>query len=555
MKSIRKKLRPLQGVSFALSMLVQLGGLIPLYCMPRIIDQWIPVGNLRQIYLSVFVFCGIPLLLAAVYVVYKLVLLVYTKKLSDDLRLQCFANLLHQPMAFFDEAHSAELARKCSQEASDYITIEAADKPKVWSNLCVCAALMVLLWRIHPLLAVGQLLYFPLMYPLMRVCGHKLEEYISQILTGNARRAKNMQEGFHAIRTLKAFQCEDVSVARLEETQRDIRRIWTKDVALENLMGGLSSSFLPSVFYGVTFVLSAVLVIRGDMTVGLLTAAIGYSSRMHALFHTLLSTFMNQKKAKTEAAVIERYLEMPDERQDAGERAWKFASEIRFEGVSFRYQETQEEILQNVSLCFPKGKWIGIHGESGVGKTTVLELLLRFYSCQSGVICVDGVDIRSIRLDEVRRNIGYVPQEPFLLEGSAMENLRLAAPTASEEKIRAVLSAVGLEAKFAGKRLYERIGEGGLNLSGGERQRITIAQCLLRGASVILLDEATSQLDDANQQKIQEIFHTLRDDGVTIISVAHRPQFNRGADVEYALTRQGGGNAGNSSGLERSPAM
>src|SRR5699024_876212 len=108
---------------------------------------------------------------------------------------------------------------------------------------------------------------------LMRVCGHKLEEYISQILTGNARRAKNMQEGFHAIRTLKAFQCEDVSVARLEETQRDIRRIWTKDVALENLMGGLSSSFLPSVFYGVTFVLSAVLVIRGDMTVGLLTAA------------------------------------------------------------------------------------------------------------------------------------------------------------------------------------------------------------------------------------------------------------------------------------------
>ena len=127
MKSIRKKLRPLQGVSVALSMLVQLGGLIPLYCMPRIIDQWIPVGNLRQIYLSVFVFFGIPLLLAAVYVVYKLVLLVYTKKLSDDLRLQCFANLLHQPMAFFDEAHSAELARKCSQEASDYITIEAAD--------------------------------------------------------------------------------------------------------------------------------------------------------------------------------------------------------------------------------------------------------------------------------------------------------------------------------------------------------------------------------------------------------------------------------------------
>lgn len=537
MENMMRKLRPFQGLSFALATLVQLGGLIPLYFMPRIIDQWIPQGNLRQVYGSVLIFCGIPLLLALMNVLFQLVIMVRTKKLADELRMRCFERLLHQPMSFFDETHSAELTQKCSQEAMNYITIETLDKPKVWSNLCVCAALLCLLWRIHPWLAVGQLLYFPIICPLMTFCGKKLESYINQILQGNALRSKVMQEGFHAVRTLKAMQQEHLCVDKLNETQRAIRRIWTKDVALENLVGGLSSTFLPSAFYGLTFVLSAVLVIHGQMTVGLLSAAIGYSSRIHGLFHSLLNTFINRKKAKSEAAVIAQYLNLPDERLNSGDRPWAFDTEIRFTDVSFRYKEDQPDILKRLSLVFPKGKWTGIQGASGAGKTTILELLLRFYTCQSGSITVDGVDIAQIRLSDVRGQIGYVPQEPFLLDGSVVDNLRLAKPGASEEEILSALQMVGLDAVFGRDRLHTRIGESGLNISGGERQRITIAQCLMRGTSVILLDEATSQLDAANQRQIQQLFRSLCDRGITIISVAHRASFNSGADVTYTLTR------------------
>lgn len=535
MKEILKKLRPFKALSFAIAVLVQLGGLVPLYFMPKVIDKWIPEGNMRQIYLSVLIFCGIPLLLALVNVLYKLILLVYTKKLADDLRLQCFQRLIHQPMSFFDEMHSAELTRKCLQEAMEYINIEAVDKPRVWSDMCVGVVLLVLLWNIHPLLSLGQLLYFPIVYPLMKYSGKKLEQYIAQIMEGNAKRSKVIQESFHAIRTLKALQCEDKSAESLDEAQRDIRKIWTKDVALENLIGGLSSTFLPSFFYGVTFVVAALLIINGDVTIGLLTAAIGYSSRIHSLFHSLLSTFIGQKKAKTEAAVIEEYLDLPDEWENSGERKWRFDSELCLDNVTFRYKEDQADILQNVTMRFPKGKWIGIHGDSGAGKTTILELLLRFYSCQGGAVTVDRVDIRDIRLDDVRRQIGYVPQEPFLMDGSIADNLRLAAPDAQDEDIRRVLGTVGLGETFTDERLTRRIGESGLNISGGERQRIAIAQCLLRGASVILLDEATSQLDETNQQNIRDVFRRLCDNGTTIISVAHRSKFNEGADYRYEL--------------------
>ena len=212
--------------------------------------------------------------------------------------MRCFERLLHQPMSFFDETHSAELIQKCSQEAMNYITIETLDKPKVWSNLCVCAALLCLLWRIHPWLAVGQLLYFPIICPLMTFCGKKLESYINQILQGNALRSKVMQEGFHAVRTPEGHAA---GASLCGQAQRNPAR-YPKNLdqgRRSGEFGGRPVLHLPALgFYGLTFVLSAVLVIHGQMTVGLLSAAIGYSSRIHGLFHSLLNTFINRKKGQ-----------------------------------------------------------------------------------------------------------------------------------------------------------------------------------------------------------------------------------------------------------------
>ena len=299
-------------------------------------------------------------------------------------------------------------------------------------------------------------------------------------------------------------------------------------------MGGLSSSFLPLLFYGATFIVASIIVMHGSITIGQLTAAIGYSSRIHALLHTLLTTFMKKKRSTAEINIINQYLQLPDEFNDSGSLKWKFESCIRFDDVSFSYSNSKT-VFKNLSLVFPKGKWIGLQGVSGVGKTTILELILRFYECQDGSIYVDDINIRDINLYDLRRNIGYVAQESFLLEGSIVDNLRLANSNASMQQIHSALKMVELDYLFDDARMFSRIGEGGLNLSGGERQRITIAQCLIKGASVILLDEVTSQLDEMNQVNIQNIFKSLRNRGITIISVSHQKGFNEGADIIYDL--------------------
>ena len=528
-----RSLKPLTALSLLMACILQLVSLLPIWLMPQVIDRYIPGKNLRAILLSALIFCGVPLFSSLFNQYYQYHLIKRSRELISRIKLDCFEKLLYQPMRFFDATHSAQTARKCSQEAVSYVAVRTIDIPNLLSGLLTCAAVFWLLFRIHPILAVFQLFYLPLILLLMKLIGRRLEKLSARVVEGNAKIAKYMQEAFHAIRAIKAARLEPFAVRRAAGAEGEVLHIWGQTVSLEQLLGGMSTTLIPGIFYGGSFVLAALLALRGQITLGLLTAALGYASKIHAIFSNLLKTYNAYKKSQGECAAVAEYLQMADERTEDTGSAWAFEKEIALREVSFCYPGADREVLTRRSMVFPKGRWTGISGPSGAGKSTILELLLRFYEVEQGEITIDGRPLSEISLPQLRSHIAYLPQEAFLIEGTIEDNLRLVCE--DDKKIAEAARLTGITGQIEGG-LRKPAGESGMLLSGGERQRVMLAQCLLRECPVILLDEATSQLDPETQQEMALLFRRLcEEEGTTIISVAHREAFHRYADIRYVL--------------------
>lgn len=214
--------------------------------------------------------------------------------------------------------------------------------------------------------------------------------------------------------------------------------------------------------------------------------------------------------------------------------------DIRFEEVSFRYEENQEEVLSHVNLEVKPGEYVALVGSSGAGKTTLCSLIPRFYDVCKGTIFLDGRDIRKIKLKDLRRQIGIVQQDVYLFAGTIMENIRYGKPEASDEEvIRAAKAANAHRFIMEMPRDYDTdIGQRGVKLSGGQKQRLSIARAFLKNPPVLIFDEATSALDNESEKVVQESLEILAKDRTTFV-IAHRLSTIRNARRILVLTEEG----------------
>lgn len=526
----RKKVAGIAVTSFLLSMLLQAVSLIPVMMMPAVVDTYIPAGETGKVVCSILAFCGIPVLVTFGHNWYQYYLMLQSRRLIARVNLECFDKLIHQPMAFFDENHSAELAKKASADIVSYIAVWTIDLPKLISNAVSGVLIFLLLCRVHVLIALFQVLYIPVSLVLMKLVGNRLQRLIAKVVDFNAAYQKQMQEAFRSIRLVKAQVTEEQEDRKAEDIQKGMLKIWGRVAFFDNFVGGISHTLMPGFFHGATFIIAALLAALQVISIGYMTAAVGYASRIHDIFTNLISTYNGYKKARGQVSAIQGYLELEDERNNAGTGRWRLEREIVFDNVVFRYPRTKKDILRHKSFRIKKGDWVGITGPSGIGKSTILELLLRFYEPDGGRILADGQPMEEINLYELRRAVSYVPQEPVLRQGTIRDNLLSARPDATQEELLCAAERTGILAAIEGG-LDREVGEQGMALSGGERQRIAIARCLLDGRKLILLDEATSQMDAAAQDTMARVLRQeQKARGATVLSVAHRTEFNRFAD-------------------------
>ena len=350
-----------------------------------------------------------------------------------------------------------------------------------------------------------------------RILSRKLQEQYAVV-------TRSLQEAMAGMRLIKTLSRESLRVARFSEQVQTLFSLSVRRGMLEAYHSQAIAVLVAA--GGVAVLLAGVREIQsGAMTPGTL---FGFFFVLGRAFYGPVTAFASMNvQIQASLACLERILEVADATPQISDspRARKLTrvdGSLRFRNVTFAY-EPGKPVLRHFDLNMKPGESVALFGPSGAGKTTVLNLLCRFYDPQEGAVLLDGVDLREIVLDDLRSHLAYVDQDTFLFNASVSENLLFARPSATAAEMEAACRAAFIHDVIAGlPQGYETVvGESGARLSGGEKQRLSIARAILRGAPVIVFDEATSALDSGSEGLVQEALQRLLT-GRTSITIAHR---------------------------------
>ncbi|MFT8412195.1 MAG: ABC transporter ATP-binding protein [Schleiferilactobacillus perolens] len=528
------------GLSFILALAVQLISLVPPLIMQRIIDQLVPAGNLRDVTISVLFFIAIPILMTAANTFYKYLLAVVARRSGRALTLAAFTNVLQQRMPYFDRTNSSELATFIRQETMKYVMFWLADLPQLAANVVVCLVIVGYVFHIHWLLALLLCLYFSIAFFPSNYFGRMVNGLTGRIIQANGKMAQTITDSVRSIRLVKAFQLEKKQTRTLKKTLTDAVSVWSKVAFFDNLTALWITNFVNQLIIGVIFVVAAGLVIQGQMTVGGIVIVLSYLAVFYANAATILNTNYEFKKQLAEFAPLADLLQLSDG-ETSGDLPLTDFQRIAFDHVTFHYTEERGDILRDLSLVIKRGTWVGLVGESGAGKTTIFDLLLRFYQPQKGSIEIDQTPIADYLLSALRGQITLVSQSVSIFPGTIRENLLLAKAGATDAELEEVLNEVALTEFIQSlpEGLDTPVGEAGSLLSGGQKQRLSLAQGLLRHSPILLLDEISSALDSDTAEAIKEMVYRLKEKNqLTILSISHDRQFLTRCDAIYRI--QGG---------------
>ena len=345
-------------------------------------------------------------------------------------------------------------------------------------------------------------------------------------------------DSLNAVKSIQAVAAERREEQRLKKLNKEFRQD-TLRLQMVNYASGAIPGLLTSVGTALIFIYGGYLIIQGQLTLGTLIAFVAYIARATGPVQTLLGLYVALQRARVSLQRVQALTQVqPAVREPAKPKPMPEESQavsIKLEHVSFSYDNGQE-VLNDISLELPAGKKIGLIGESGVGKSTLIDLLHRYYDPTTGRILLAGIDIRDLSLVQLRRSIAIVAQDTVLFSGSVIDNIRYGAENADSEEVLQVAKLAQVDAFV--RQLphgYETdIGSRGTALSGGQRQRIAIARALLQNPLVLILDEATSAVDQATESQIIEAIDTLFAERTRLI-ISHRPQTLQNTDLLLEL--------------------
>jgi subfamily B ATP-binding cassette protein MsbA len=440
-----------------------------------------------------------------------------------DLRVRLFSHLQRLPIAYFDRVRTGDLASLLSNDVSQLQVTLATDVAGFAGTLFLLGGgllmAVALNWRLT--LIVMTILIFVMAF--FVTTGRRLRKLNRAALDALADAMGSVTEVLANIRLVKAFAREDYEDDRSNRKFDELLHLSNRSSAVEGLMinVGIAGSFLMIIgclWFGGRGVLSGAFS-AGDVA-GFLTALIVILAPM-ANFSALFTRLQRTIGASERLFAI---LDEPVEPRD-GLNSVDFPEglgEVDFRDVNFSYVNDQP-VLTELHLALAPGKVTALVGPSGAGKTTLSSLLYRFYEPQSGTISINGIGIDQIKRGSLRANIGIVPQEPILFNGSIFENIRYGRLDATDEEVKLASEDANV-AEFANGFIqgYDTIvGERGITLSGGQRQRIAIARALLKNPTLLILDEATSALDNRSESLVREALDRLMKNRTTLV-IAHR---------------------------------
>ncbi|NLN20027.1 MAG: ABC transporter ATP-binding protein [Firmicutes bacterium] len=527
-------------LSFLLVLGSSLVSLISPLFIGRAIDAIVPgpgAVDFARLRLIIVTMLAVYVVSAASSWLQNFVMVGISQRTVHDLRRDLFDKLQRLPLRFFDSKTHGEVMSRLANDVENVSNTLTSSTTQVFQSLIAVVGSLTAMILLSPLLTILSLITIPIGILISRQIINRtrdmfmtqqrelgnLNGYIEEMVTGH--------------KVVKAFVREPETSAQFNEINQRLRTASIKAQVFSGLIPPLMN-----VINNLSFALVAGaggwLAVQGAITVGVIASFLNYSRQFARPINGIANQINMLQSALAGAERVFEIMDEPDEMPDAPDAITpEVKGDVRFDNISFGYVP-DVPVLKNVSLHAKPGQTIALVGPTGAGKTTVVNLLMRFYDVDEGAVSIDGHDIRKFKKDYLRRSMGMVLQDTYLFSGTVKENIRYGRLDATDEEIVAA-------AKMANAHTFiERLPDGyntvltsdGGNLSQGQRQLLTIARAILADPSILILDEATSSVDTRTEAEIQKAMLSLMQ-GRTAFVIAHRLSTIREADEILVINR------------------
>ncbi len=516
------------GLVFSLAVIIT--GLYIPYLTKEVVDDVLVAGNfgqLRKLILYLLIVTAIR-----TFVQYgKLYIFEYTsQRLLYDLRSDLYAKLQAQSFEFYDRIRTGLLMNRMVGDLQSIRQLTNQGYVQIFEGIFSLVTTVAVMLTLNVQLTLGMLVIVPFIYLSTSTMAKSLRPVFQQIRRNFEDLTSAVQENITGIRVVKAFGREEFEKEKFAHIAQvftssnidsaDIRATYLPFARLINGLGVV-----------VILLLGGYLVIRGDLTIGSLVAFNGYMLMLQIPINNANALVNQWENAQ---ASLEKIFELFDEKtaicnKESATILSKCQGDIVFNHVYFRYGE--DDVLMDINLRMKPGTTTAIMGDTGAGKSTIINLIARFYDCTEGQVTVDGIDVRDLEYNSLRHHIGVILQETFLFSDTIAANIAFAKPNATREEIEQAAKIADAHSFIVNMADgYESVvGERGLGLSGGQRQRIAIARAILCNPKILILDDATSSVDMETEHEIQQTLNQILENRTTLI-IAHRISSVKNAD-------------------------
>jgi ATP-binding cassette subfamily B protein len=508
------------------------------FALPLVPNSWLPTTRMRQFWLTVGIVSGSFFAAAVAGYVRGWALNRVAQDVQHKLRTETYEQMQAQRMSFFDDHKTGEIMSVLNNDVNQLESFLSEDLQAgvriVVTSLVIGAITLYLHWQ----LALVTLTMVPLLGYASYKFQQRIEPKYGDVRSSVGQLNARLENNIGGISVIKSFGQEEYETDRVSEASDDYRSAnWD---AIQTRIKFFPTLILITAFgYGITFALGGYVFLQNGfgpftlaLSAGTLVTFLLYSRRLMYPMRQFGQVLNNYQYAYAAAERVVGLLRDPELGADhtSGTQLDGVNGNVSYDRVSFSYDD-DETIIDDVSFRVSPGETVGLVGPTGAGKTTLTKLLMRLYDADEGTIQLDGHDVEDLSLASLRRQLGYVSQEPFLFGGTVRENVSYGVTDATEEEIVAALKHAGAWEFVAEleEELETVVGERGVKLSGGQRQRLAIGRAILRDPALLILDEATSHVDNETELIVQQNVAEIGADRTTFV-IAHRLSTVRNAD-------------------------
>ncbi|MEM4788539.1 MAG: ABC transporter ATP-binding protein [Ignisphaera sp.] len=503
--------------------------LYPPYILGIAIDKYLIVGHAEGFLTLSLIYLALILIQWIIQMIRNYTIELIGQKMVYSLRMRLFSKLLQTKIGFYKDKYVGDIVSRIVNDTTTIVDVFVSGLLNVIGDIITIIGVLIMMFTLSQTLTLASMISIPLFVFISIYLGAKMRLAHRDVRRRIGGLTSIVEETYSGIDVIKSFNREKRFVDKF------------LNESIHTVKSSLQAAILTSLYWSSTGFVStlssiAVLLIGGYLasieavSIGTVVAFTQYVGRFMGPINNIAGMYDRLQQALASLERVYEVLDFPEVEEDKGVELKKLKGEIIFDNVWFEY-EKGVPILKNVNFHIKPGELVAIVGPTGAGKTTIVNLLLKFYEPTVGRILIDGIDIKEVKRSCLRRRISYVPQEVYLFPGTILDNIKIGKPEAKDEEVIEVCKKLGVHEfiEKLPKGYYTDAGEAGKKLSVGERQLIAIARAMLRDPDIVVLDEATSSIDPYTDELLRNAIKNLMA-GRTGIIIAHRLVTARSCD-------------------------